>query len=310
MGILTKGEYTVANLEDGRGISKSEITYQKSTSGTIIPTGSWLTSIPSLNDGEYLWTRTLFTYTDGTTTSAYNVSRNGTAGLGISRTDVHYQKSTSGTVAPTGTWTVTIPNVMPNEYLWTRTTITYTDGSTSVSYSVGKMGADGRDAQLLYLTATSEIQSFDKDNKPKTTQAITISAKLQNASGVATFVAIPYIGNTAQTPITLGGTGNDRTLSPSQWTNPDWTIIAITATLGSLTDTISINKVKDGDTGVTGNGVSSITTEFYLSTSKTTQTDGSWSTTQPTWSPGKYVWTRNKITYTNGSTAYTTLIVS
>ena len=69
---------------------------------------------------------------------------------------------------------------------------------------------------------------------------------------------------------------------------------------------ITLVRVDNGATGDTGNGVKSIDTEFYLSTSKTTQTNGSWSTTQPTWSHGKYVWTRNKITYTNGSTSYTT----
>lgn len=248
----TKYSWALFKGNDGRGIEKTEVTYQKSTNGTVIPTGSWVASIPSLNDGEYLWTRTLFTYTDNTTTSTFSVSRNGVTGLGISKTDVHYQKSTSGTTAPTGTWTTTIPTVASNEYLWTRTTITYTNASTSVSYSVGKMGADGKDAQLLYLTASSQIQAFDKDNQPKTTQAITISAKLQNTSGVATFVAIPYIGNIAQTPITLGGTGNERTLLPTQWTNTQWTTIAITATLGSLTDTISVVRVKDGATGPKG----------------------------------------------------------
>ena len=248
----TKYSWALIKGDDGRGISKTEVTYQKSTSGTVIPTGTWVTTIPTVNPGEYLWTRTLFTYTDNTTSSTYTVARSGVTGLGISRSDVDYQKSTSGTVAPTGSWTATIPTVAANEYLWTRTTLTYTNATTSVSYSVGKMGADGKDAQLLYLTASSQIQAFDKDDKPKTTQAITISAKLQNASGTATFVAIPYIGNVAQTPITLGGTGNDRTLLPSQWTNAQWTTIAITATLGSLTDTISVIRVKDGSTGPKG----------------------------------------------------------
>lgn len=248
----TKYSWALIKGDDGRGISKTEVTYQKSTSGTVIPTGTWVNTIPTVNAGEYLWTRTLFTYTDNTTSSTYSVARSGVTGLGISRSDVDYQKSTSGTVAPTGAWTATIPTVAANEYLWTRTTLTYTNATTSVSYSVGKMGADGKDAQLLYLTASSQIQAFDKDDKPKTTQAITISAKLQNASGTATFVAIPYIGNVAQTAITLGGTGNDRTLLPSQWTNTQWTTIAITATLGSLTDTISVIKVKDGATGPKG----------------------------------------------------------
>ena len=62
-----------------------------------------------------------------------------------------------------------------------------------------------------------------------------------------------------------------------------------------------------GNTGATGKGVSSITIEFYLSNSKTTQSGGSWTTTMPTWTSGKYLWTRNKIVYTNpSSTAYTT----
>lgn len=62
-----------------------------------------------------------------------------------------------------------------------------------------------------------------------------------------------------------------------------------------------------GPAGPTGTGVSSITLEYYLSTSKTTQSGGSWSTTHPTWSSGKYLWTRYKIVYTNPTnTVYTT----
>ena len=66
-----------------------------------------------------------------------------------------------------------------------------------------------------------------------------------------------------------------------------------------------------GSTGVTGTGVTSITEEYYLSTSKTTQTGGSWTTTPPTWSNGKYIWTRSKIIYNNPtSTSYTTPVCS
>lgn len=69
------------------------------------------------------------------------------------------------------------------------------------------------------------------------------------------------------------------------------------------------NTGSTGATGSTGTGITSITEEYYLSTSKTTQTGGSWVTTPPTWSPGKYMWTRSKIVYKNPtSTAYTTPI--
>ena len=72
------------------------------------------------------------------------------------------------------------------------------------------------------------------------------------------------------------------------------------------TDPVCITGGK-GSTGATGTGITSITTEYYLSTSKTSQSGGSWTTTQPTWTTGKYLWTRSKIVYKNPtSTAYTT----
>lgn len=62
-----------------------------------------------------------------------------------------------------------------------------------------------------------------------------------------------------------------------------------------------------GSTGSTGTGIESITAQFYLSNSKTSQTGGSWVTTMPAWEKGKYLWTRNKIVYKNPtSTTYTT----
>ena len=60
-----------------------------------------------------------------------------------------------------------------------------------------------------------------------------------------------------------------------------------------------------GSTGKDGVGVSAIAEQFYLSTSKVTQTGGSWQDTMPDWSVGTYVWTRSKITYTNGNITYT-----
>ena len=65
-----------------------------------------------------------------------------------------------------------------------------------------------------------------------------------------------------------------------------------------------------GSTGAVGTGITSITEEYYLSTSKTSQTGDSWVTTPPTWSTGKYMWTRSKIVYNNPtSTVYTTAVV-
>jgi hypothetical protein len=65
-----------------------------------------------------------------------------------------------------------------------------------------------------------------------------------------------------------------------------------------------------GDDGVDGRGITSITVEYYLSSSKTELLDGIWSDMQPTWQEDWYLWIRNKIEYNNPtSTEYTTPIL-
>lgn len=245
----------VEDGEDGRGIKGTPVsTYAQSTSGTIPPT-TWSATRPNVPAGQYLWTRVVTTYTDNTTSETQTptlMGKEGTSGLGIKSKSISYAVGTSGNTPPTSGWQETIPTVSANQYLWTKTTLVYTDESKTEAYSVGKMGANGADAKLLYLTASAENIVFNADDTPKTTQTINITAKLQNVTGTATFAAIPYIGNTAQAAITLGGSGNTRTLTSAQWTNKNWTLIAITATLDNLSDTLSIVKVKDGKEGEDG----------------------------------------------------------
>lgn len=61
-------------------ITDTSVTYQVSTQGTTPPTGSWSTSIPTVPAGQYLWTKTVVTYSDGKSTTSYSVSRSGTNG--------------------------------------------------------------------------------------------------------------------------------------------------------------------------------------------------------------------------------------
>lgn len=296
--------------EDGIGVASTKVEYQASTSGTTPPTGTWVGNPPVVSEGQYLWTRTTFTYTDSSTTLAYSISRMGADGEGVGIADVTitYQAGTSGTTPPTGTWSSTIPSVAANQFLWTRTVTTYTDGATSTAYSVGKMGANGADAQLLYLSASANVMKFDSNDIVVPSQSITITAKLQNASGTATWTAIPYIGNTAQTPITLAGSGNTRTLASGNWTNAAWTSVAITATLGSLTDTLSIVKVADGAEGADGAdgkdgiGITSTVINYAQSTSGTTAPTTGWAAQVPTLVKGQYLWTRTVWTYSDSST--------
>lgn len=145
---------------DGKGISSAVITYQVSDSGSVVPTGAWLPTLPTVLAGQYLWTRTVTSFTDGSSVTGYNISRvgkNGIAGKGIKTTEVTYQAGVSGVTAPTGIWTASIPTVAVNQYLWTRTIITYTDDTTSMSYSIGRIGASGVDGYTVLLTNDSHI---------------------------------------------------------------------------------------------------------------------------------------------------------
>ncbi len=58
----------------GKGIKSTAVTYQASSSGTTVPTGTWVTSVPATNAvNPYLWTRTVITYTDNTKSTSYAV---------------------------------------------------------------------------------------------------------------------------------------------------------------------------------------------------------------------------------------------
>ena len=143
-----KGE-TGAKGNDGTSvkITAKSVTYQASTSGTTTPTGTWVANPPTVAKGQYLWTKTVVTYSDGNSTTAYSVAyqgtngtngQNGTNGRGVKSTEVTYQIWANGTSTPNGTWVATVPDTTADKpYLWTRTIITYTDNTKSTSYSVG-----------------------------------------------------------------------------------------------------------------------------------------------------------------------------
>ena len=64
----------------GATILSSEVTYQQSNSGTVIPTDTWLTKVPSVTPGKYLWSRTKVSYSDGQQAVTYSVGYYGVNG--------------------------------------------------------------------------------------------------------------------------------------------------------------------------------------------------------------------------------------
>lgn len=131
-------------------LSKS-VMYQASTNGTTPPTGTWSTAIPLVSQGEYLWCRTAINYSDGSSTTSYSVSRNGT-GVTVVSAQIRYAKGNYPTQPDDSAFTLTAPGTLTKgEYLWTRTTVTYSDGASTKSYTVAYIGADGDDAVIYEI---------------------------------------------------------------------------------------------------------------------------------------------------------------
>ena len=139
----------------GKGVKSIVEQYYKSTSATAMSGGSWGTTYPGWENSKYIWTRSVITYTDNTTSTTTAVcvtgskgdtgatGAKGDTGKGVKSTAITYQVSSSGTTVPTGTWSSSVPSASAGQYLWTRTVITYTDSTASTLYSVGRMGTNG-----------------------------------------------------------------------------------------------------------------------------------------------------------------------
>ncbi|MDT2886358.1 hypothetical protein P7H76_04085 [Lactococcus lactis] len=141
--------------KDGVGLKNTVITYAISTSGTTAPTTGWTSSVPTLVKGQFLWTKTIWTYTDNSSETGYSVTyiskdgnngKDGIAGkdgVGIKTTTITYVGSRSGTTAPTTGWSPSVPSVPAGQFLWTKTVWRYSDSTSETGYSVAKMGNTG-----------------------------------------------------------------------------------------------------------------------------------------------------------------------
>lgn len=169
------------------------------------------------------------------------------------------------------------------------------------------------DNKLKSYSTTTQMNSAISQKADQITSSV--SATYSKKSDSVTSVDVQYALSTSTTTAPTSGWSTtaptwqqgkymwQRTITnyadgTSETSNP-------TCIAGAKGDTGS-----QGGTGATGTGVSAVIEQYYLSTSNTSQTGGSWQTTQPTWSSGKYIWIRSKITWTNNTTTYTTPILA
>lgn len=197
------------------------------------------------------------------------------------------------------------------------------DGSTvqelSERVSTNEQTAEGFRQEVIKNYVTNDkLKDYPTNGQMKT--AISESAKEINLSASKTYATksesatgseVQYYVSTSSTSL-IGGEWSSGT---PIWESGKyiWSKTVTTKADGTTSESnpVCIQGAKGengiGEKGETGTGIVSITPQYYLSSSKITQIDGSWiDNTAPSWETGKYMWTRNKIVYSNpSSTVYT-----
>lgn len=250
---------------DGIGIVSSNVDYQVSDSGVTPPTGDWSDTVPDMEPGQFLWTRTQFTYTDGDVTTSYSVSYQG-------------ENGSQGVPGPPGEDGQTL-------YTWIKYADTPTSGMSDTPDGKKYLGIAYNKESPIESSNYEDYQWSDikgEDGVPGT----------PGENGETLYTWIKYATSASGANMSDNPTGRDyigiayNKTTATESTNPSdyaWSLI-------------------QGEAGI---GVKGIVEQYYLSNSSTTQTGGSWSTAQPAWKKGKYIWTRSKITWTDNSVTYT-----
>lgn len=257
----SKGEQGIpgVNGEDGK-TSYLHIKYSND--------GQTFTDNNGETSGEWIGQYTDFEKNDSNVFSDYKWSKikgeAGKNGKGVQSVDVLYYLSSSSTSLSGGSWSTNSPTWVDGKYIWSKTKVVYTDGSsieTNPACITGGKGSTG-----------------------------------DNGRGVSSIVEEYYLSTSSNSLV-----GGSWSTTPPTWENGKyiWTrsVITYTDSASTTTDPICVT----GGKGATGIGVKSVSEQYYLSTSYSTTTGGSWSTTVPAWKDGKYIWTRSIITYTDNS---------
>ena len=275
------------NGQDGTSVAiiGTEIRYQAHTSGTSVPTGTWKEEVPTVAQGAYLWTRTKVSYSDGTSTTSYSVGRmgsNGTNGSNgsdgadgkdgkdgvsptVTSTVTKYQQSNSGTTTPTGTWQTTPPTATAGQYMWTQTTVTYSDGATAVSYGVSRNGTNGKG-----ISSITEYYVCTNSTSAPADSAFSTGVKTPTA-------AAPYLWNYEKVTYTDNSTKN-----------LDKHIVAMYGAVGA--------------DGADGRSITGITEYYAVNNSTTAPADSDFGTAVKTvTASNKYLWNYEVVSYSTGN---------
>lgn len=286
----------------GKGVKSTAVTYQASSSGTTIPTGVWSATPPATSaDKPYFWTRTIITYTDNTTSTAYNVG------------------STPEGIVVGGRNLATNTNKGTTGWGWNM----HTGGCTKTLVSENGVDTCKLTRDSVAQTGWSVIEfSYIGRSKWEANTDYTVSIDVR--ASVVTSMNPRFMNTIGTNTLIQSRKVINNTTVANVWTKLVW-IVKSVATLptdtGQNTYFVGMNsgtgvsyqfknlKIEKGNiatdwTPAPEDYVSFVDVEYYLSTSATSLSGGSWSTTAPTWVNGKYMWSRTVTTDGAGYRTY------
>lgn len=156
-----------------------EVSYQTSTSGTIIPSGEWLTSIPVVSQGNYLWTRTVYIFNTGNPVTTYSVSRFGMDGSGAVVSVAGISPDASGNVSLAASHVGAVSkagDTMEGSLDMNGQTLTGLNAPTSANDAVNKAYADDiKTTATNAANAASEAQTTADGKCGKSTKTASLT---------------------------------------------------------------------------------------------------------------------------------------
>lgn len=141
---------------DAATVMSKSVTYQVGSSGTTAPSGSWLQAVPTVPQGQFLWTKTAVTFNTGDTIIWYSVSRMGIDGTGAVSTVCNVDPDSNGNVALTGT---KIPISEDNPTTFVSTVISGKQAKITVSGLLKGNGSGGVSAAVAGTDYQSPVKS-------------------------------------------------------------------------------------------------------------------------------------------------------
>lgn len=139
MSVITR---VIKFLRVGVGISNTDVEYADSTSSTAAPTTGWQTTAPKWQNGHFIWTRTRIYYTNGQEKISNPVCL--PSGKGVVSIVEQYYQSASSSILTGGSWVSNkAPAYVEGKFVWTRSVITYTDGSSIATDAICVTGSKG-----------------------------------------------------------------------------------------------------------------------------------------------------------------------